>query len=69
MAFTSLSSPPGTLYLKLLGVEGLLDYNYLMALSGPDSSPPRTYSAGTTALLDQFLYHSTRSLRLPSIIA
>lgn len=36
----------GTLYIKLLGVEGLLDYHYLMAKSGAECSPPRTYSAG-----------------------
>ena len=44
-----LSLPTGTLYLKLLGVEGLLDLSQLMALTGSDSTPPRTYSAGTAS--------------------
>ena len=66
-ALASLSLlPAGTLYLKLLGVEGLLDYSYLMALSGSESSPPRTYSAGSSTLY--VMHYITSSMYMMRIL-
>ena len=53
----------GTLYIKLLGVEGLLDIHTLRMISGNDlqpMSPPRTYSG--TAILK----NTARFMTLPT---
>jgi len=53
----------GTLYLKLLGVEGLLDIHNLRMISGNDlqpMSPPRTYSGSA------ILKNTARFMTLPT---